>query len=197
MAEIELIVTLQDTRTARWHDAEFRATEVGFMAIVEQNHHCNFELWHEEDRARRDDMGFEYVYRAKRSIDRWNQQRNDFVEKMDRHLLQEFAPFDDSLPANSETPGMIVDRLSIVSLKIFHMREESVRETASETHRTQCLAKVDVLLRQRHDLAGALASLLDDCRNKRRVFRVYFQFKMYNDPSLNPALYQGGSAQSR
>lgn len=189
MLDVAQVVALHDDRTSHWHESEVFQPAPGWLGLVEHNHHCNFELWHEEDRARRDDMGFEYVYRAKRNIDRWNQQRNDFVERMDRQLVQVLRTRETETPANSETPGMIIDRLSILSLKLFHMREEAGRLSATAEHRSKCEGRVAVLSRQRADLAGALGELWCDCVDGRRTFKVYFQFKMYNDPDLNPALY--------
>lgn len=183
------ISRLQDERTQTWHERDPDIAGDGLLKLVEENHWRNFALWHEEDKARRDDMGADYVYKAKRAIDGYNQQRNNFIEKMDELLFGELGPFDDGLAMNSETPGMIIDRLSILSLKRFHMWEETVRTDASEDHIASCKHKLAVIEKQRADLTGALAALLDDCANKRRGFRVYYQFKMYNDPALNPELY--------
>jgi hypothetical protein len=99
---------------------------------------------------------------------------------------------DATLPHNSESVGSIVDRLSILSLKIFHMREQTGRDDADASHRETCRAKLAVLNEQRGDLADALAALLEDLRAGRKRFKVYRQMKMYNDPSLNPVLYGKG-----
>lgn len=162
------------------------------MQLVEEEHHCNFELWHEEDKARREDQGFEFVYRAKRSIDRWNQRRNDFIEKMDRWLMERAPSLGEGTPMHSETPGMIIDRLSILALKDYHMAEEARREDAPQEQRARCREKLETIRRQRSDLAAALSDLLSAIWQGRRGFRVYYQFKMYNDPSLNPELYGKG-----
>ena len=194
----DTITALQKELTNRWHSGpcEVKSADV-FLAMVEENHKRNFTLWHHEDDARREDKGFEFVYHAKRAIDQNNQQRNDFIEQMDKHLFALLGNnFNKDIPMNSETPGSIIDRLSIMALKEFHMQEEVDRTDASETHKKKCMNKLRVILQQIEDLKSALANLIDDCRNGTRGFRVYFQFKMYNDPELNPALYGKGKEQS-
>lgn len=159
-----------------------------FLALVFENHARNHALWLEEDRARRDDQGADFVYRAKRAIDRYNQQRNDFMEKMDIFLVEALRP-QPGLPCNSETPGQIIDRLSILALKAHYMGVQARREDATEAHREACTRKLATIQQQRRDLAQALEELVADVQAGRRSFRTYFQFKMYNDPSLNPELY--------
>jgi hypothetical protein len=180
----------QTELTARWHQVTPAATGDGFLRLLEENHLRNFALWHEEDVARRDDLGFEAVYKAKRNIDRFNQQRNDFAEKMDQAFVAGLKPRESGVPRISETPGMIVDRLSILALKEYHMHEETVRADASAEHRAKCAEKLARIQRQRADLTGALAELIADVTAGRRTFSVYYQFKMYNDPALNPQLYR-------
>lgn len=193
MVSASEIAALQNELTRRWHDTTPAATGEGFLRLIEENHLRNFSLWHEEDVARRDDLGFEAVYRAKRAIDRFNQERNNFAEEMDKALVAEMRPPTRGCPRNSETPGMIIDRLSILALKEFHMHEETVRADATAEHRAKCGEKLDRIRRQRADLALSLTELLADVAAGRRTFSVYFQFKMYNDPALNPQLYRQGS----
>ena len=176
------------TLTADWHRTPPAVSRNGFPGLVEANHRHNFELWHEEDIARRDDLGAERVTQAKRAIDRSNQARNDVIEQIDRHLAEELAPPSDGVPFNSETPGMIIDRLSILALKHYHMDEEAERGDASEDHRSTCRNKLAIIERQTGDLALALDQLLQGVAAGTRSFRVYHQFKMYNDPTLNPEL---------
>lgn len=187
------IAALQTTLTTRWHEVPPAVNGAGFELLVQQNHLRNFQLWHEEDVARRDDLGFEAVYRAKRAIDRYNQERNNFIEQMDQAMVAALQPPETGLPRNSETPGMIIDRLSILALKEFHMREETLRQDATAAHREQCATKLARIQLQRDDLVAALSELLADVVARRRTFRVYFQFKMYNDPALNPQLYRSNA----
>lgn len=194
MIDPDTITALQRELTARWHkEASAVTSRDPFLKLVEENHIRNFTLWHHEDDARREDKGFEFVYHAKRAIDQNNQERNDFIEKMDKHLFGLFGDrFSEDTPRNSETPGSIIDRLSIMALKEFHMREEADRTDADGKHRENCAFKLGVIQKQLHDLKTALGNLLTACAAGTRGFGVYFQFKMYNDPALNPALYKKG-----
>ena len=187
------IAAHQAALTARWHQVTPAVTGEGFIRKVEENHLRNFSLWHTEDVARRDDIGFEPIYRAKRDIDRFNQERNNFAEEMDKALVAALKPRESGVPRNSETPGMIIDRLSILALKEFHMHEETVRSEATPEHRAKCGEKLARIRRQRDDLTGCLGELLAEVAAGRRTFSVYFQFKMYNDPALNPQLYRQAS----
>lgn len=191
----ETIAAQQTQLTAEWHVCEPAVGDAaGFSGLVAQNHLRNFQLWHEEDVARRNDLGFERVFQAKRAIDKYNQERNNFIEEMDKVLVAALQPAESGCPRNSETPGMIIDRLSILALKEFHMREEAERKDASASHREACAPKLARILRQRGDLMQSLAELLADVAARRRTFAVYYQFKMYNDPALNPQLYRNASA---
>ncbi|HTL66504.1 MAG TPA: DUF4254 domain-containing protein [Lacunisphaera sp.] len=184
------IAARQTELTARWHEVAPAAGGDGFFRLLEENHLRNFALWHEEDVARRDDLGFEAVYKAKRNIDRFNQERNNFAEEMDKSIVAALRPAESGCPRNSETPGMMIDRLSILALKEFHMREETLRADAPAEHRQKCAEKLARIRQQRADLTACLADLLADVAAGRRTFSVYYQFKMYNDPALNPQLYR-------
>ncbi len=189
------IIAAQQTRlTEAWHVHEpATLDEPGFTGLVAQNHLRNFQLWHEEDVARRNDLGFERVFQAKRAIDKYNQERNNFIEEMDKVLVATLQPATEGCPRNSETPGMIIDRLSILALKEYHMREETERKDAAAAHREACASKLARIVRQRGDLTQSLAELLADVAARRRTFAVYYQFKMYNDPALNPQLYRNAA----
>ena len=182
------IAGLQSSRTETWHSVPPAMSSSGFAALVEQNHLENFLLWHEEDVARRDDLGPERVLLAKRRIDGHNQRRNDVIEKMDQFITTALEPVTEGCSFNSETPGMMIDRLSILALKEYHMTEEAYRKDATDEHRSRCAAKVLVIRRQIADLSTALTELLEQVEQGTRSFRVYFQFKMYNDKELNPQL---------
>ena len=188
------IAALQAALTTDWHHAVPAAAGDGFLRLVQENHLRNFELWHEEDVARRDDLGSERVHRAKRAIDQFNQERNNYIEEMDKAMIAALHPAESGAPRNSETPGMIIDRLSILALKEYHMREEAERPDASEQHRAACGEKLARIVRQRSDLMQCLSELIAEVTAGRRTFAVYYQFKMYNDPALNPQLYRSPAA---
>jgi len=188
--DVPRLLALQERKTDEWHRTSFAPSGTGLLELIEQEHHCNFELWHEEDKARRDDQGYEFVYRAKRNIDHWNQRRNDCIERIDTWFAERSPAFAEGTPMNSETPGMIIDRLSILALKEYHMAEEAERASAPEAQRARCQEKRGVIRRQRSDLARALDEMLAAIVRGTRGFRVYYQFKMYNDPALNPELYR-------
>jgi hypothetical protein len=185
------IIDLHKQSIVLWKENGVNFQYDAFLKLVEENHAFNFKLWHAEDRARREDMGFEFVYDAKREIDACNQQRNNRMEAMDEWLYLTLKPAHPSeCPVNSESPGMIIDRLSILSLKSYHMEIQANRPDASDEHRKSCTGKLEVIHQQLNQLTHCLKQLFDDVRSKNRTFRVYHQFKMYNDPSLNPELYR-------
>lgn len=186
---VDEIVWRHDEWTARWHEAATTPVTDVFWDAVERNHRMNFDLWHAEDVARRDDLGPESMRDAKCTIDRCNQSRNDAIEQMDVWLLQQLPPANPGSPLHSETPGMILDRLSILSLKLYHMRIEARRESAEEAHRRKCEEKCKMLEEQFGDLKNCLKQLMAELKSGTRRFKLYRQFKMYNDASLNPQLY--------
>jgi hypothetical protein len=164
---------------------------------IDANHRYNGLLWGEEDRARRLDVPPEDIAAGKRLIDRYNQRRNDAVEAIDEALLAELQGIVPQPGArlSSETAGAMIDRLSILALKIHHMHAQTLREDAGEAHVRACAAKLERLVAQRQDLMSCLDALLQDTQAGRAYFKVYRQFKMYNDPALNPylnGLAQGG-----
>lgn len=158
---------------------------------IEANHRYNQLLWDEEDRARRTDVPAEDIAASKRLIDQYNQQRNDAVEAIDKAILSGLGPVTLAPGArlSSETAGAMIDRLSILALKIFHMREQAQRMDASARHRQACHGKVERLMVQRADLGSCLDRLLQEAADGHAYFKMYHQFKMYNDPALNPYLY--------
>lgn len=189
MVKADTITRMQTERTQGWHGAAPEPRCVGLMALAMAQHRANFDLWHEEDKARNPQAADAEIARVKHAIDGLNQRRNDLVQQMDEWLLREFGEQNGEAPLHSETPGLMIDRLSILALKIFHTEEESVRESASAEHRTRNRERLAILIAQRDDLAGCLDALLDEVRRGKRRFKLYCQLKMYNDPELNPVLY--------
>ncbi len=183
------ILELQRQKVIDWHGSENNHDQEGFLKIVADNHWMNYQLWHEEDKARREDKGFEYVYHAKRNIDRFNQARNNVVEALDKTIYEDLKPRE-NCPVNSETPGMMIDRLSILSLKEYHMEKQTRRQNVEPSHTEQCMQKLSVIRAQIVQLGECLQELFSDIISGKRTFRVYYQFKMYNDPKLNPQLYE-------
>ncbi|MFC6101843.1 DUF4254 domain-containing protein [Olivibacter domesticus] len=147
--------------------------------------------WHMEDEVRDPSIDPVKGLLWKRRIDQSNQERTDTVEYIDSYYLDKFkdvGPLPDAT-INTESPAWAIDRLSILALKIYHMQLEATRLSASPEHRSQCNAKLQVLLEQRADLSGSIDQLLDDISSGKKYMKVYKQMKMYNDPSLNPILY--------
>ena len=147
--------------------------------------------WHLEDIIRDPQIDPVAALALKRRIDRSNQDRTDLVEEIDTYFREKFKDVSvlPNATLNTESPAWAIDRLSILALKIYHMREQVNRTDASEEHRIKCQAKLDVLLEQREDLSTAIGQLLDDIAAGRKYMKVYRQMKMYNDPSTNPVLY--------
>ena len=150
------------------------------------------EQWHFEDIIRDPHIDPSEALSLKRRIDRSNQDRTDLVEQIDSYFRQYFSDVK-PLPnatINTESPAWAVDRLSILALKIYHMREQAERHDASQEHIAKCKAKLAVLEEQQVDLSTAIDQLLDDIKAGRKYMKVYRQMKMYNDPDTNPVLYQ-------
>ena len=148
--------------------------------------------WHFEDIIRDPHIDPIEALALKRRIDRSNQDRTDLVEQIDSYFRQKYSEVK-VLPdarINTESPAWAVDRLSILALKIYHMREQAERQDASKKHKDKCMAKLNVLLEQQKDLGTAIDQLLDDIQAGRKYMKVYRQMKMYNDPSTNPVLYK-------
>ena len=164
----------------------------GVWQAIELNHRFNCLLWDEEDLARRKNVPDSAIAANKRAIDGYNQKRNDAIERIDEVLLQSLAhvSLQSNARLNSETAGAMIDRLSILSLKIFHMRLQTQRTDVDQNHIETCTAKLARLVEQRTDLQSCLESLFEATIQGQAYFRIYRQFKMYNDPTLNPCLYQ-------
>jgi hypothetical protein len=148
--------------------------------------------WHYEDIIRDPHIDPIEALALKRRIDRSNQDRTDLVEDIDSYFRQQYSevqPLPDAR-LNTESPAWAVDRLSILALKIYHMREQVQRTDATDEHRSRCQQKLNVLLEQQQDLSLAIDQLLEDIAEGRKYMKVYRQMKMYNDPATNPVLYK-------
>lgn len=184
------IKDLHHSAILRWQQSPIVIQNEGLLKIIEENHAYNFQLWQAEDRARREDKGHRFVYEAKREIDRFNQQRNNRMEAIDEGLARLIRLSQaETCPIHSETPGMIIDRLSILSLKSFYMTIQTKRLDVDATHLDSCERKLSVLHTQHRQLNQCLYELFRDFTSQTRTFRPYHQLKMYNDPKLNPELY--------
>jgi hypothetical protein len=197
MLNADLIMRMHDEATRAWHvggtisqPANNAAAESeSLWPVVSQQHCANFDLWHQEDKARDPAATNDQIAGIKHAIDRLNQRRNDLVEIIDRMLLVEVGAQNGRAPLNSETPGLMIDRLSILALRIYHTEEESHRATASEVHRKKNTERLALLQEQRRDLATCLDRLWAEVLAGDRRFKLYLQMKMYNDPELNPVVY--------
>jgi len=147
--------------------------------------------WHLEDLIRDPNINPVEALALKRRIDKSNQDRTDLVEMIDEyywHLFHQVTP-QHNATLNTESPAWAIDRLSILQLKIYHMKVEVERKDVSEEHKAKCQAKLDVLLVQNVDLCTAIDQLMECYKSGEKVMKVYKQMKMYNDPALNPVLY--------
>ncbi len=147
--------------------------------------------WHFEDIIRDPQIDPAEALVLKRRIDKSNQDRTDLVEQIDSYFRETYKDVKVNADAriNTESPAWAVDRLSILALKIYHMKEQVERTDANEEHKAKCQAKLNVLLEQQVDLSTAIDQLLEDIEAGRKYMKVYRQMKMYNDPSTNPVLY--------
>jgi hypothetical protein len=202
------LLALHDERLSLWSSAgapvdPVRGTEApgeaqcatSLVELIEAAHFANFTIWGLEDEARRRDVGDARIAAVKRAIDPWNQKRNDLMEAVDVAVLDGFAKVDvASAELHSETAGMIVDRLSVLALKIHHMDRiaaEASRE-GDEALAAECRERAALLRVQRFDLASCLERLLADFAAGRRHFKNFRQLKSYNDARLNPFLRRAG-----
>ena len=150
--------------------------------------------WHFEDIIRDPHIDPIDALQLKRRIDRSNQDRTDLVEQIDSYFRQKYCDviIQPDARLNTESPAWAIDRLSILALKIYHMKEQTLRDDASQEHLERCQQKLSILLEQQRDLSTAIDQLLEDIAEGRKFMKVYRQMKMYNDPSTNPILYKKG-----
>lgn len=198
MLSANVIVNLHEHLTRIWHmeskpaDATLSSDGDWLESVVRQ-HRANFELWHIEDEARNPGATDAELAEVKRRIDRTNQLRNDLAEQLDRKLVECLTPQGLPIagaPLHSESPGLMIDRLSILALKIYHTREEVERPNAAPAHIARNRERLAILTEQCDDLAECLETLWRETLAGTRRFKLYRQLKMYNDPSLNPSIYR-------
>lgn len=198
MIDIALVLDLHQQTVAQWHAAPIENSYAGVMHLVCEQHRFNYELWHQEDIARSRDVTDAKIAEVKRAIDRLNQARNDHIEKLDDWLTEEVKRRGIEAVSharqNTETPGSAIDRLSIMSLRLYHYREQLEREDVDPEHVSRVTARIAMCAEQLQDLSDSLIELLVDIQAGVRIHKTYRQMKMYNDPTLNPFLYKTGKA---
>jgi hypothetical protein len=188
------LVGLQVKAVRKWHSQPIQNDGSGFNALVLVNHEINFRLWHEEDQARDPEATDAVIAQVKRRIDRLNQQRSDSIESLDNAisemLLRQLATVDSSQPMNTETPGSAIDRLSILSLRIFHLDEQCKRLDIDDALRNRVTVALQIAEQQRLNLSVSLQQLIEDLLAGRKRHCTFHHLKMYNDPELNPKIYE-------
>ena len=192
----ELIVKVFEVSVIDWHKEEKESknpySESSMEYLLYSKNQIDTIQWHVEDEIRRPDLPDSDLVKFKRQIDSLNQKRTDLVEKLDDYFLNLYKeiPKEINSRMNSETPAWLVDRMSILELKIFHMKEQTHREDVHEEHKKICKNKLSILLEQKKDLMTCLNELLNDLETGKKFMKVYRQMKMYNDSNLNPSLYK-------
>ncbi|MAT71978.1 MAG: hypothetical protein CMJ58_20940 [Planctomycetaceae bacterium] len=190
---VDSVLRLHRETVALWHEQDPDNSYDDILGVVCQQHQYNFLLWHEEDIARSPDVSDQRIAMVKRAIDGYNQKRNDWIERIDEALID--CLFQQSIMPqrgarlNTETPGSAIDRLSIMSLRIYHLKEQLDRDDVGAAHVQKVTERLERCRLQRSDLANSLVELIQDIFAGRKVLKVYRQMKMYNDATLNPYLY--------
>jgi hypothetical protein len=200
MIDVQEVLKLHEQTVAQWHQQPISNDQQGVLQLVCQQHIFNYELWHQEDIARSPDVSDAEIANVKRAIDRFNQARNDHIEQLDDWLTaqlqhQQIEPRQGA-KQNTETVGSAIDRLSIMALRLYHYREQLQRSDADEPHLAKVRERIALCEEQRRDLSRSLEELLQAILAGERVHKTYRQMKMYNDPSLNPYLYQATAART-
>lgn len=200
LLDVDRVLELHATTVAKWHQEPVENSYEAHWQLVCQQHLFNYELWHQEDIARSPDVTDAQIATVKRAIDKLNQARNDTIEKLDDWLTLQLAEHgiqaQPGARLNTETPGSAIDRLSIMSLRLYHYREQTERTDASPDHLQRVQERIVLCEEQQSDLSQSLKELLRDIASGTKVHKTYRQMKMYNDPSLNPYLYKGKSETS-
>lgn len=194
VAFVSAVNRLHRDTVAGWHKRDPDNPYFGMMETICQQHQFNFLLWHEEDIARSKDVSDKQIAMVKRAIDGYNQNRNDWIERVDEAIIESLGeagvtPKQDAR-LNTETPGSAIDRLSIMSLRIYHLEEQLDRDDVDQAHRDKVNDRLDRCRLQQADLSNSLSELLSDLFAGEKLLKVYRQMKMYNDATLNPYLYK-------
>ena len=194
LIDVDEILGMQESAVDRWHKHGINNPFSGFVQIACHQCALNYRLWHQEDIARSPHAADTELAQVKRRIDKLNQQRNDHIELMDDWIAVSLERLGlvaaEDAPLNTETPGSVIDRLAILALRLYHLEEQIQRADVDVAHRESVTAKRTVCLEQRADLATSLKQLLRDIAQGSKRHKIYRQFKMYNDPALNPYMYQ-------
>lgn len=188
------LTQLQIERVALWHQQPIDNPYKGINKLICEQHGCNYRLWHKEDVARSPRATAEEIADVKRKIDKLNQARNDMIEKIDDEISAILAESGvrqiEDAKINTETVGSVIDRLSIMSLRIYHYHEQRQRSDADSKHHEQVTQRLELCEQQHSDLSLALQQLIDDLFSGVKQHKTYRQLKMYNDPALNPSIYE-------
>ncbi|MEZ6095023.1 MAG: DUF4254 domain-containing protein [Pirellulaceae bacterium] len=199
MLDVEKVRKLQADTIVYWHNAPISMTGEGIYGTICRQHSFNFLLWHEEDIARSKTATDFEIANVKRAIDRFNQQRNDWIERIDDEidsmLVERGIRAVDGAKLHTETPGSAIDRLSIMALRIYHLYEQLDRAGADKDHWNRVSERIVICEQQASHLAAALSTLLSEIQDGKVWHRTFRQFKMYNDPTMNP--YLNGQIDSR
>jgi flagellar motility protein MotE (MotC chaperone) len=193
MIDVRTVTDLHRTTVQQWHAREIDNPYNGFLHLICDQHQTNYLLWHQEDIARNPEASDAETAEAKRTIDRLSQKRTCLIEKLDDCLVSQLEAWGarprPGAKLNTETPGSVIDRLSILALRIYHMEEYSQREGLDEEQMEKIAQRLAILQEQHKDLSASLVELLDDIVAGRKRLKVYRQFKIYDDPSMNPPVY--------
>jgi hypothetical protein len=199
MIHVDHILQLHQDTVALWHHQPLANPYEGWLQVVCQQHQYNYELWHQEDIARSPDVDDKAIAGVKRAIDRLNQLRNDWIEKLDDWITEKLSESNiipaESAKQNTETPGSCIDRLSILALRLYHLREQLERTDVDQKHLDKVQQRLAIGEAQRRDLSQGLRELVEDLLSGKKRHRTYRQMKMYNDPTMNPYLYQARDKQ--
>ena len=199
LPDSDKIIDVMRQSVVDWHRNESPSenpyTEGSFEFTIYKKNQIDTIQWHVEDEIRRPDLPDAELVRYKRKIDSLNQERTDIVEILDDLFfnLYKDTPRSKDARMNSETPAWLLDRMSILELKIYHMDEQTKRDDVDESHKKTCASKLEILLDQRKDLQKCFVEFVDDLSKGLKFMKVYRQMKMYNDKKLNPSLYKAST----